>query len=259
MIHLDRKRYDDSGQLIEPNADWFGKAAAEQQVANAAAGVGYTFNAGIYGDDNVRIALAALFYGKCGYCEHKIVRFTFDVDHYRPKGRVAESANHPGYYWLAYDWTNLIPACVACNRIGRERAEFPDAGRLPSAGKGDSFPLIDEDTRAWSPSDDLTLEEPLLLDPTTDCPEEHLSFDPDGRAYGKTARGEQTIRILNLNARRLYEDRRRTIRKVAGLLNDSKTSTNASTMINCSIADSAQYAGAARAVVNNPIAFRIQP
>lgn len=258
MIHIDRNQHDESGQPIEPSSSWFSKADAEQLVANAAGGVGYEFKAEIYGDDSVRIAFDRLFHDKCGYCEHRIVRFDQNVDHYRPKGHVDEQTGHPGYYWLAYEWTNLIPACTACNQKRGERLEYPNIGRFPTTGKADSFPLIDESVRAWSPSDDLTLEEPLLLNPTIDFPEEHLSFYPNGEAYGKTPRGEETIRILGLNARKLYQDRRRTINQVIEWLTDSKTSTGASTMINHSTVDSAQYAGAARAVVNDPIAFGIQ-
>jgi len=257
MIYIDRNQHDESGQPIEPSARWFSKAAAEQQAANAAAGRGYEFKADIYGDDSVRTAFDRLFHDKCGYCEHRIVRFDQNVDHYRPKGRVAEEADHPGYYWLAYEWKNLIPACTACNQKRSERLEYPNIGRLPPMGKADSFPLIDETTRAWSPLDDLTLEEPFLLDPTVDFPEEHLSFYPDGTAYGKTPRGEETIRILGLNGRKLYQDRRRTIRDVVGWLTDSKTSASAAAMISRSTVDSAQYAAAARAVVNNPTAFGI--
>ena len=58
----------------------------------------------IYGADVVKAALDELFYGKCGYCEFKLIRTDQNVDHYRPKGRVAEATKHRGYYWLAYEW-----------------------------------------------------------------------------------------------------------------------------------------------------------
>lgn len=257
MIHLDRNRCNHSGQPIEPNQDWFREATAEQKVADAAAGKNYEFKAAVYGHDAVRVALDKLFYGKCGYCEYRIVRFDADIDHYRPKGRVAEATGHPGYYWLAYNWTNLIPTCTFCNRRRRERAEYPGVQRSPAAGKADSFPLREEDKRAWSPSDELSAEEPLLLNPTIDFPEDHLSFYPDGEAYSKTHRGEETIRILNLNAYRIRKDRQRTIDHVAKLLENDTNKPNVA--INDLIADSAEYAGAAREVVRNPTAFGLQP
>ena len=67
------------------------------------------------------------FFGKCAYCEDRIVSTQpGDIEHYRPKGcvtnedgsRVMVDANggkkvpHPGYYWLAYEWTNLLYACI---------------------------------------------------------------------------------------------------------------------------------------------------
>ncbi|MEF9674035.1 hypothetical protein QNM99_25505 [Pseudomonas sp. PCH446] len=39
-----------------------------------------------------------------------------DVEHYRPKGAVSEDASHPGYWWVAMDWDNLLPSCIDCNR-----------------------------------------------------------------------------------------------------------------------------------------------
>ena len=70
------------------------------------------------------------FFGKCAYCESLITNNQpGDVDHYRPKGRVMDANNkpvmittalgenpHPGYYWLAYQFSNLLPSCIDCNR-----------------------------------------------------------------------------------------------------------------------------------------------
>ena len=269
MIHLDRERYDETGRLIGPDPSWFNRAADERVMADAAGGgAGYEFKREIYGAEIVRAALDALFYGKCGYCEYKLTRAQIDVDHYRPKGRVAEAEDHPGYYWLAYDWTNLIPACIFCNQSRKERAEFPASGKLPVSGKADSFPLVDENIRARSPLDDISLEEPLLLNPTADYPEEHLSFYPDGVVYGETNKGVESINICNLNTRKLYKDRHDTIKRVVDLLivrEKLKFNTpspchqsiaeTVNAMIDEAKADSAQFAAAARAVVENPLAF----
>ena len=79
------------------------------------------------------------FHGKCVYCETPMNDiFPGDVEHYRPKGKVTdenydlvymqnddgsfvsdengENKPHPGYFWLAYEWTNLMPSCTYCNR-----------------------------------------------------------------------------------------------------------------------------------------------
>lgn len=269
MIHVNRARYHKSGQLIEPDEKWFKLTAAEQLLANAAeGGTAYVFKQNIYGADVVKAALDELFYGKCGYCEFKLIRTDQNVDHYRPKGRVAEATKHRGYYWLAYEWTNLIPSCTHCNPKRGELAEFPVARRAPAAGKHDSFPLVDESKRAQSPLDDLSLEEPLLLNPTTDHPQVHLTFHPDGMVDGKTDKGKESIRILNLNAHKLYQDRRCTILKVVEWLtmkdslklwasdpNARTASKKVDASINRLTSDSAQYAAAARAVVGDPTAF----
>jgi hypothetical protein len=55
------------------------------------------------------------------------------------------SVNNPG--WLAYDWNNLLFSCTACNTKKRELV-----------------PLIDNKARACSHHDDITMEQPLLID-----------------------------------------------------------------------------------------------
>ena len=164
--------------------------------------------------------------------------------------------------------TNLIPSCTHCNQKRGELAEFPVARKAPVAGKHDSFPPVDESNRAQSPLDDLSLEEPRLLNPTTDHPQVHLTFHPDGMVDGKTDKGKESIKILNLNARKLYQDRRCTILKVVEWLsmkdslklwafdpNARAASKKVDASINRLTSDSAQYAAAARAVVGDPTAF----
>ena len=84
--------------------------------------------------------LLRAFHDKCGYCETKIDAPDRhgDLDHFRPKRRVTNEDRsvvlvlgaenkyrpHPGYYWLVYEWTNLIPSCSACNRPGEDRDEL---------------------------------------------------------------------------------------------------------------------------------------
>jgi hypothetical protein len=64
------------------------------------------------------------FNAKCAFCETSISNHYGDVEHYRPKGGVqnqrrqwvrvrikSRTIKHPGYFWLAYDWQNLMPAC----------------------------------------------------------------------------------------------------------------------------------------------------
>lgn len=158
-----------------------------------------------------------LFNGKCAYCEAKITldQHGGDVEHFRPKGTVTDEHNrpitirdkrgrsrkHPGYYWLAYDWGNLLPACIACNR-----PKNLDGNRL--VGKWNRFPV--NGAHAATP-DGVAQEQPLLLNPLVaeDDPALHLTFDPKtGRVIGTTDRGRTTIGILNLNREGLPEVRR---------------------------------------------------
>jgi uncharacterized protein (TIGR02646 family) len=133
-----------------------------------------------------------VFHGKCAYCQSDMEVAGFGTaDHHRPKGRVDEEPNHPGYYWLAYEWRNLLPCCEQCN----------------SGGKGNKFPI--EGRRVFSPNevatvDDLDkVEKPLLLNPfdTGDgSPHKHVMFTDYGQIHSKngSVRGEETIAICNL-------------------------------------------------------------
>lgn len=61
------------------------------------------------------------------------------VEHFRPKGGWRQSPGQPieqpGYYWLAYEWSNLFLACGPCNSR-HKRNLFPltdQAYELPVA------------------------------------------------------------------------------------------------------------------------------
>lgn len=141
-------------------------------------------------------ALDALFHEKCAYCEstYRAVD-ALDVEHFRPKGAVTESPNHPGYWWLAAVWTNLLPSCPACNQLRRHLAFDPgmtleefDRARQEqpqqTSGKANSFPLAGGN---WIADEhgDITAEDPLLINPTLRKPEDHLEwvFDWDRNVY----------------------------------------------------------------------------
>lgn len=113
-------------------------------------------------------------YGKCWYVECKNPGTDDDIDHFRPKLGVTEAPDHPGYYWLAFDWRNMRLSCHRANRP-RTNPETAETG-----GKAGHFPLIDPATRANSPGDDLSRELPALLDPTNPADPVLLSFKPNG-------------------------------------------------------------------------------
>ncbi len=266
MIRVSRNRRDQCGRRISPGRSWFRQSrVATAAVIKMAAAGRPTFHRHVYGADRVRIALSELFSDKCAYCEFPLDRADLNVEHYRPKSRVAKARDHPGYYWLAYDWSNLLLTCKLCNERRRELPLWPATERREAAGKADSFPLLDRTKRALSPSDDLSRECPLLVNPTTDEPEQHLTFDHLGRPVSKSRKGEVSIAIYNLDTPRLNEGRRCVIARLEGLQrlrsiarNIPNRSLRSEVLAGIRVAiggatrRSAPYAGAARAVMKNP-------
>lgn len=148
-----------------------------------------------YRDVSVRKALERAQHHKCCYCESKAP--PLEVEHHRPKSAVQQTRDdaveRPGYYWLAYEWTNLMLACVHCNqpRVGSDGTP---------TGKGMLFPLADPTKRARSHHDSLAQEEPLLLNPYEDNPDEHIGYR-EHIPYPLTSRGEATIEVLKLRGK----------------------------------------------------------
>ena len=86
----------------------------------------HSFSDGVYGHPTVRVELKKIYRDKCGYCETRIrPGATPQVEHYRPK-KALESSAHFGYYWLGYEWSNLLLCCPCCNRA--KGTSFPIAG-----------------------------------------------------------------------------------------------------------------------------------
>ena len=208
MIAVDRERCDATGVIIRPAVSWYARAEKATESARRD-GEHHEARADVYADDEVRAALEELFRRKCAYCDG-ITGATWDVEHFRPKGRVHQRPDHPGYYWLAYAWHNLYAACQPCNQRRRDKPTWKDPVEGPVAGKADQFPLADESTRAMKPGDDLRAEDRLLLDPCEDDPEEYLAYQPDGQIYSRTGapRGETSIDVYALRRKRLVGRRR---------------------------------------------------
>lgn len=171
----------------------------------------YSFSA--YKDDTVKQALNDLFHYKCAYCESSYAGTQpVDIEHFRPKGGVVHEGRlrKPGYYWLAADWSNLLPSCIDCNRPRTQ--EFPDMDP-ELAGKANLFPLADENRRAAVPGDERR-ERRLLLDPCRDHPEKHLEFLTDGNVRARRSgsgrqsdKGLASIETYGLRRRGLMHER----------------------------------------------------
>jgi len=117
---------------------------------------------------------AQLSHNKCWYTESVNPGTDDDVDHFRPKGDVAEVEGHGGYWWEALNWRNF--------RLSSHRANRPRTNPQTSEtyGKADHFPLLNEPDRCLLPADDLGRERPALLDPTDPEDPPLLTFNVDG-------------------------------------------------------------------------------
>lgn len=209
MIFIERNSVDSSGTPIRPNEDWFQKAKEATDLALNQKENHNPIN-DIYAHQQVRMALEKLFEYKCAYCENYLEESGWNVEHYRPKGRVAKRNDHPGYYWLIYEWNNLFPSCIPCNQKRKDLPMWEDKTLGLSGGKADHFPINDENYRAMKPEDPLDNENPLLINPCQDNPEEYLTFDVLGEiiALMDEEKAIESIKTFNLNRKRLKRKRK---------------------------------------------------
>lgn len=161
-----------------------------------------TIDSGIYGHRTVKAALLRAQHGKCAFCESKISPISYgDIEHYRPKAgykqKKKDKLGRPGYYWMAYRWENLFLVCQICNQ--RHKRNF--------------FPLVDPAKRAIHHGNRIEDEEPLLVHPELDDPEQHVAYhDEIAVAKNGDARGAKTIEVAGLNREPLAERRREFLR-----------------------------------------------
>lgn len=159
------------------------------------------------------------YYGKCAYCEKGCKA---DVEHYRPARAVDDLNNksivgHNGYYWLCYEWTNLIPSCSNCNREGAKHNKFPVLNSYRTIPKLKRTGVLNK-SRCKNSNSYLTSEQPVLLNPEIDNPSTYFDFiiDPSNkgiRIVGKDAanRGRDTIDICLLNRQELTTERHKQV------------------------------------------------
>ncbi len=151
----------------------------------------------------VREKLNLYYHKKCAYCE---TYCKAEIEHYRPKKGVTEDPNHRGYYWLCYEWSNLVPSCRYCNTEGGKGNRFPIKNARIAAPVFDASGKIDK-THSLAAASTLRSEEPYLLHPEIDDSAQFLTFRIGHDKKGieiigtdtATQRGEQTIKICNLN------------------------------------------------------------
>jgi len=126
-----------------------------------------------------------------------------DVEHFRPKGPVVKES-HPGYWWLAYDWDNLLIACKVNNTVH----------------KANNFPLLNGGIRAKNEHHKLEDERPVLINPALEDPSKYITFHweeiggryfcmPIATAEDIDNRGRDTIEIVGIDRRELMDESER--------------------------------------------------
>lgn len=205
----------------------------------------FDFDSNIYRHHTVKEVLIDAQHGKCAFCESKITHISYgDVEHFRPRGGYCQDSRSnpkpPGYYWLAYEWTNLFLACELCNR----------------RHKRNLFPLRDPSKRATSHKHNPDLEEPLFIDPAKDDPETYISFRMEvPYAIRGNRRGRATIKSLGLERETLGEIRRdrykvlKVMYAVAKLDPPIPESADAQAYLNDAMENAAEFANMARAAI----------
>jgi 5-methylcytosine-specific restriction endonuclease McrA len=188
-----------------------------------------SFTSSVWRDKKSRFEIAG-GKGKCGYCERvRDLDGECQVDHYRPRLAVSVFERDPsatdddrptiarssvGYWWLAYQWSNLVLICPGCN-----------------SSKGSLFPVK-------SPADmvdgaDLSNEEPWLLDPydLSQRSTQHFRWTVSGEleAIDNKGRAVWSIAICRLNREGLVTDRSKQIKAVLRAIEAYRAALRAAT------------------------------
>lgn len=210
----------------------------------------FSFNSEIWKDLKDWL-LENVFHDKCAYCEREISGYYGDAEHYRPKGAVKRRGQngafeepecdlldpalgvlarqgHPGYFWLAYDWRNLVPSCVFCNSGQGKNERFENANAYvgmmkldPAAVEAMAVEARPRMSRKWPGYYYLTpqmlddQEQPLLLNPLNASgvrnPRKHLRFGVRGTvaALDASVQGSMSIEVFQLKKEKLRQERQR--------------------------------------------------
>jgi len=222
MIFLERNRFE-IPSVLNGNESRGGEELSRATLYYSSGPISKAFAFKIYRVQEVKDALEQVFGVKCAYCESIYAATApVDVEHFRPKGGVEEESGHQGYWWLANSWNNLLSSCIDCNRRRRHRIAIPGMSledlskeRKRNSGKLNSFPI--RGRRCSAPGDDLTQEDPLLIDPTFRDPSGHVDYLVDASSLALMVPvnhsgvadpyGEATIYTFGLNRQRLVEQR----------------------------------------------------
>lgn len=231
-----RVRFDPDapGCLDEGQRAWWDDWLARSETATAASLAAHAEGRDIALVQGVWAELKAwlfihVFGGRCAYCQGATEPQSYgDAEHWRPKKGVTtvdhqvverNGTPHGGYFWLAHDWRNLVPACQQCN-----------SGTKQCRGKGTRFPIADTGTYVFAPDEaaDLDaldeLEQPLLLHPFRGPdPVAHIGFNEFGDPFERdgSSRGKASIAVFNLAREPLRTARQKRQKELRLIVKDA--------------------------------------
>jgi uncharacterized protein (TIGR02646 family) len=192
-----------------------------KKAVNSTNGHDSIYNGNHYKHEQVTTKLKTIYNKKCAYCESFSEHVaTLQVEHYRPKAKVVDltSPNPNGYYWLGCEWSNLLLACSKCNGKSAKANNFPISGTRRLNDTPFNSQNIFIRTNLLADSSFLTSEQPLLLNPEIDIPEQHLTFRHLGIIEGITLKGKYSVRIYTLNRGDLFKYRQEIVNKYVNQL-----------------------------------------
>lgn len=158
----------------------------------------YSYQQKLWGDEAIKKVLKEeVQKNRCCYCE-KDITDEGELEHWRPREGFQQargkSIEKPGYYWLAYEWSNWFYSCTTCNKRKRNL-----------------FPLKDESKRCKSHRSKLSCsgESPLLIHPSEENPKdflEYIGYEIVAKGNDKD-RGNAQIDVMELSRKGLFDKR----------------------------------------------------
>jgi uncharacterized protein (TIGR02646 family) len=154
-------------------------------------------------EDSLKWTLKQIYYEKCAFCESDLKNEVGDIEHFRPKNRNKNQTKKCdktfSYYWLAFSWDNLLPACSKCN--GKKSNCFDIDGIRASFIKED-LKNLHYKTEKYNER-----EQPKLLHPEYDKFEDEIKFTKKGEIDSENERVLYTVQICDLNRENLRKSR----------------------------------------------------
>lgn len=156
-------------------------------------------------EDEMLKALALAWSHRCAFCGSPTEPAPCIHRFRPPQDAVAEDGgtSRRHYWWLAYEWSNLYPACMGCDEA-----------------QGANFPTRRPRVRAGVREDLNEREDQLLLDPGGEDPEAVLIYTEEGLIVAQDGRALATIETFDLNRPQLIWERKEAVtwvkRKLAG-------------------------------------------